>query len=74
MKEYKREKSDLEKAVKTLQDQSKHYRENLLLVDAWWKQVCKHLNFGTEHYSDQTQVIDEVAVISGDAPSPGKEA
>jgi E3 ubiquitin-protein ligase BRE1 len=40
MKEYKREKSDLEKSVKALEEQSKHYKDNLRLVDAWWKQVC----------------------------------
>jgi hypothetical protein len=39
MKEYKREKQDLEKYVNTLEDQSKHYKDNLRMVDAWWKQV-----------------------------------
>lgn len=39
MKEYRREKSDLEKSVRALEEQSKHYKDNLRLVDAWWKQV-----------------------------------
>ncbi len=39
MREYKREKQDLEKSVKSLEEQSKHYKDNLRLVDAWWKQV-----------------------------------
>jgi E3 ubiquitin-protein ligase BRE1 len=43
MKEYKREKQDLEKSVKTLEERSKHYKDNLRMVDAWWKQVC-HLS------------------------------
>ena len=41
MKEYKREKQDLEKSVKSLEEQSKHYKDNLRLVDVWWKQVCR---------------------------------
>ncbi|KIW09416.1 uncharacterized protein PV09_00306 [Verruconis gallopava] len=39
MKEYKREKQDLEKSLRALEDQSRHYKENLRMVDAWWKQV-----------------------------------
>ena len=39
MKEYKREKQDLERSVKSLEEQSKDYEAKLLVVDAWWNQV-----------------------------------
>lgn len=43
MKEYKREKQDLERSVKSLEEQSKDYEAKLLVVDAWWNQVIEEV-------------------------------
>jgi E3 ubiquitin-protein ligase BRE1 len=74
LKEYKREKQQLEQQVAELEKSSANHDDHLRIIDAWWNQVGISYCLPNCYRLIPIQLIDEVRLLANDIPSQNSGA